>query len=110
MDSPIVRYRRFLESRGWWDPEQDKQWIGSVGGGRGRGHQKKHVRGQMKGQVMEAFARAEKVKKRPPEELFEDVYAELPKSLQRQKDELSGHLDEYGANYPQLEHFEKFSD
>jgi TPP-dependent pyruvate/acetoin dehydrogenase alpha subunit len=36
----------------------------------------------MKKQVMEAFTRAEKVKKLSPEELFEDVYAELPKSLE----------------------------
>lgn len=34
---------------------------------------------------METFARAEKVKKLPPEELFEDVYAELPAELQVRK-------------------------
>jgi len=36
----------------------------------------------MKKQVMETFTRAEKVKKLAPTQLFEDVYAELPKALQ----------------------------
>jgi 2-oxoisovalerate dehydrogenase E1 component alpha subunit len=68
LDYPILRYRRLLEDRGWWDSEQDKEWISSV-----------------KKQVMETFARAEKVKKLPVEELFVDVYDELPKSLQVKK-------------------------
>ena len=36
----------------------------------------------MKKQVMEAFSKAEKVQKLSPDELFEDVYTEMPISLQ----------------------------
>ena len=59
----------------------------------------------MKKQVMETFTRAEKVKKLAPTQLFEDVYAELPKALQDQRSQLEEHLAEYGDKYP-LEQFE----
>nr|CAD2158082.1 unnamed protein product [Meloidogyne enterolobii] len=30
LDLPILRYRRFLESKGWWNMEMDKQWLSKV--------------------------------------------------------------------------------
>ncbi|KAL7072571.1 hypothetical protein ACQ4LE_008041 [Meloidogyne hapla] len=90
LDLPILRYRRFLESKGWWDMEMDKQWLSKI-----------------KSDVLESFNKAEKVKKLPPDELFNDVYAEMPEALKKQKTELLNHLDEFGEKYPDLKNFEK---
>ncbi|CAK5103216.1 unnamed protein product [Meloidogyne enterolobii] len=90
LDLPILRYRKFLESKGWWNMEMDKQWISKI-----------------KSEVLESFNKAEKVKKLPPDELFNDVYAEIPEALKKQKTELLNHLEKYGEKYPELENFEK---
>nr|CAD2193273.1 unnamed protein product [Meloidogyne enterolobii] len=90
LDLPILRYRRFLESKGWWNMEMDKQWLSKI-----------------KSEVLESFNKAEKVKKLPPDELFNDVYAEIPEALKKQKTELLNHLEKYGEKYPELENFEK---
>uniref|UniRef100_A0A914H2Q7 2-oxoisovalerate dehydrogenase subunit alpha n=1 Tax=Globodera rostochiensis TaxID=31243 RepID=A0A914H2Q7_GLORO len=82
LDSPILRFRRFLEQRFWWDDAQDKQWIGSV-----------------RQQVMDAFSKAEKIKKLAPGELFADVYAEMPEHLQEQQAQLRQHLAEMNINF-----------
>ena len=57
-------------------------------------------------QVLEAFAKAEKVKKPNPEEVFHDVYAELPKHLQQQLADMKAHLKQYKDHYP-LDMFEE---
>ena len=54
---------------------------------------------------MEAFARAEKLKKPSPVVMFDDVYDELPTHLQQQRDELKKHLTQYRDQYP-LDSFE----
>jgi len=82
-DYPIVRFRKYLEKKGWWSSEDDKAWVAEV-----------------RKNVLKAFSEAEKVKKLPPEELFNDVYAELPKNLQQQRQELKEHLKKYGDHYP----------
>jgi len=56
-------------------------------------------------QILEAFARAEKLKKPSPVVMFDDVYSELPTHLQRQRDELKQHLTQYGDHYS-LDNFE----
>uniref|UniRef100_A0AC34Q6G2 2-oxoisovalerate dehydrogenase subunit alpha n=1 Tax=Panagrolaimus sp. JU765 TaxID=591449 RepID=A0AC34Q6G2_9BILA len=87
-DYPILRFRSYLEKKGWWSAEDDKAWISEV-----------------RKNVLKAFNEAEKVKKLPPEELFNDVYAELTPNLKRQKEELKRHLEKYGKHYP-LENFQ----
>lgn len=87
-DYPIVRFRKYLEKKGWWSSEDDKAWVAEV-----------------RKNVLKAFSEAEKVKKLPPEELFNDVYAELPKNLQQQRQELKEHLKKYGDHYP-LQNFQ----
>ena len=54
---------------------------------------------------MEAFARAEKLKKPSPVVMFDDVYDELTTHLQQQRDELKKHLSQYRDQYP-LDSFE----
>lgn len=88
-DFPIVRFRRYLEKKGWWSADQDKDWLA-----------------QVRKDVLQAFSSAEKVAKLPPEELFEDVYADLPEGLRRQREELRQHLEEYGEHYP-LDSYQK---
>uniref|UniRef100_A0A7E4UZC8 2-oxoisovalerate dehydrogenase subunit alpha n=1 Tax=Panagrellus redivivus TaxID=6233 RepID=A0A7E4UZC8_PANRE len=82
-DYPILRFRRYLERNGWWNDEDDKAWIA-----------------QVRKDVLKHFTAAEKVKNLPVDELFNDVYAEVPKHLQKQKAELKEHLAKYGEHYP----------
>ena len=58
-------------------------------------------------QVLEAFNRAEKLKKPKPTEMFFDVYKELPKHLEKQMNEMKKHATEYKEHY-QLNNYEQF--
>nr|KAF6407225.1 hypothetical protein HJG59_009896 [Molossus molossus] len=88
-DHPISRLRHYMESRGWWDNEQEKAW-----------------RKQSRKKVMEAFEQAERKLKPNPNLLFSDVYQEMPAQLRKQQESLARHLQTYGEHYP-LDHFEK---
>jgi 2-oxoisovalerate dehydrogenase E1 component alpha subunit len=87
-DSPINRFRRYLDKKGWWNDEEEKAWNTEI-----------------RKKILKAFNDAEKVKFAPIDELFNDVYAELPPHLKRQKEELTAHLKKYGNEYP-LDRFE----
>ncbi|TKR64736.1 hypothetical protein L596_025225 [Steinernema carpocapsae] len=82
-DNAIKRFRQYLERKGWWAPEQEKKWAQ-----------------ECRKMVLKAFNEAEKVQKRHPHEMFEGVYAELPKHLHRQQEAMDKHLEEYGQHYP----------
>ncbi|XP_057567188.1 2-oxoisovalerate dehydrogenase subunit alpha, mitochondrial isoform X2 [Hippopotamus amphibius kiboko] len=88
-DHPISRLRHYLQSRGWWDDEQEKAW-----------------RKQSRKKVMEAFEQAERKLKPNPSLIFSDVYQEMPAQLRKQQESLARHLQTYGEHYP-LDHFEK---
>ncbi|KAK1330166.1 hypothetical protein QTO34_010352 [Cnephaeus nilssonii] len=88
-DHPISRLRHYMQSRGWWDDEQEKAW-----------------RKQSRKKVMEAFEQAERKLKPSPSLLFSDVYQEMPAQLRKQQESLARHLQTYGEHYP-LDHFEK---
>lgn len=66
IDNPHHRFRKYLESRGWWSAEDEES-----------------VRAELKKQVMLAFTQGEKLKKPSLENLFEDVYDKLPWNLVR---------------------------
>ncbi|VDK68602.1 unnamed protein product [Onchocerca ochengi] len=87
-DNPIVRFRIILENKGWWSNEEDITY-------------QKNIRKE----VMEAFLNAEKVPKPNILSMFDDVYKEMPKILQEQRDELVEHLNKYGKYYP-MKNFE----
>ncbi|CAD5214670.1 unnamed protein product [Bursaphelenchus okinawaensis] len=82
-DFPIVRFRKYLEKKGWWSEEKDQEYLK-----------------QVRKDVLKSFAAAEKVKKPPIDVMFSDVYKEVPKHLQKQHEELKQHLAEYGEHYP----------
>ncbi|KAI8905508.1 thiamine diphosphate-binding protein [Gorgonomyces haynaldii] len=81
-DSPINRFRLYLEKKGLWDDAKEKQ-----------------TRQETRKQVLEAFTKAEKLKKPSVGELFTDVYDELPPHLKKQQQELERLRKEYPQHY-----------
>jgi 2-oxoisovalerate dehydrogenase E1 component alpha subunit len=79
---PISRLYKFLINKNWWNEEEDKTW-----------------KLKARNDVLEALKRAEAEKKPPIEELFSDVYDEIPPHLLEQKKELEEHLSKYPENY-----------
>jgi len=57
IDNPIVRFRLWLESKGWWDSTAEEE-----------------LKGRLKQDVMKAFKRAEGLSRCELKELFTDVY------------------------------------
>lgn len=82
-DHPIGRLRNYLVSRSWWTEDDEKTW-------------KKAARKE----VMEEFQKAEQQLKPNPMELFEDVYKEVPKHLQEQRQQMEDHVKSHQEHYP----------
>ncbi|PQE33210.1 dehydrogenase E1 component protein [Rutstroemia sp. NJR-2017a WRK4] len=81
-DNPIVRLRKYLEKRGAWDEEKEKE-----------------LRIKVRKEVLRAFADAEKEKKGSLKNMFEDVYAEMTPELREQMEELRGVMERYPEEY-----------
>ncbi|KAK4654924.1 hypothetical protein QC762_406250 [Podospora pseudocomata] len=81
-DNPIARLRKWMESKGIWDEQKEKE-----------------ARDSIRRDVLKAFAEAEKLKKPAIKNMFEDVYEELTPDLKAQMRELSEHLDRYPEEY-----------
>ncbi|RUS86565.1 hypothetical protein EGW08_005704 [Elysia chlorotica] len=90
-DNPITRFRNYMNRRGVWDEEKEKQW-----------------KLDSRKMVMKAFAEAENEKKGNPESFFEDVYKEMPPHIAKQRDAMKQHVKQYKEHYP-LEHFQPMS-
>ena len=58
IDNPISRFRLFLESRGWWNEEEEEK-----------------LKDKVRKEVMKAFKRGESLQRHEVKELFNDVYA-----------------------------------
>lgn len=84
VDSPITRFRKYLEQRGIWNEEEEVNFKKS-----------------MRMDVLRAFSSAEKIAKPSLEEMFTDVYGnnEMPWNLQDQEKELKGLIDRYPVEY-----------
>lgn len=87
MDNPITRLRKWLELKEWWSKEEEDQY-------------RKEAR---KG-VMKCFLAAEKRKKPSVEDLFTDVYDELPPNLVEQRKELATLMEKYPEHYSTTNH------
>lgn len=81
-DNPITRLRKYLEKKGLWDDEKEKD-----------------ARGRIRKEVLKAFSEAEKEKKPPLRSMFEDVYEEITPETRRQMEELKGVIDRYPEEY-----------
>ncbi|KAF5315208.1 hypothetical protein D9619_007091 [Psilocybe cf. subviscida] len=95
IDNPIVRFRLFLEARGWWDADAEAE-----------------LKASQKAAVMKAFKRSETLKLWELRHLFTDVYGgEEPWNLKEQRQELTGLLKKYGQIYePWRKELAKFKD
>ncbi|XP_077537291.1 branched chain keto acid dehydrogenase E1 subunit alpha isoform X2 [Haemaphysalis longicornis] len=91
-DHPITRFRKYLMHRGLWDDAKEEEW-----------------KNETKKQLMQAFARAEKLKKPAVKHMFLDVYKDMPPSLTEQWHSLEQHLQHYRDHYP-LASFKGLSD
>ncbi|BBN04656.1 2-oxoisovalerate dehydrogenase E1 component subunit alpha [Marchantia polymorpha subsp. ruderalis] len=64
----VARFRKWIESKGWWDGTVDEQ-----------------LRKDLRTEVIACLAAAEAKEKPPLSDLFSDVYDSLPKSLEEQE-------------------------
>lgn len=81
-DNPITRLRKYLEKKGIWDEEKEKE-----------------ARGRLRKEVLKAFAEAEKEKKPPIRSMFEDVYEEMTPQTRKQMEELRDVIKRYPKEY-----------
>ena len=81
-DNPITRLRKYLEKKGIWDEEKEKE-----------------ARGRLRKEVLKAFADAEKLKKPEIRAMFEDVYEEMTPQTRKQMEELKDIIERYPDEY-----------
>lgn len=71
---PIVRFRAYLESRGWWDADREAAQVAEV-------------RAEIDQAVREFEAEAERLLRERPDAAFEHVYASPPEAVRAQRAE-----------------------
>lgn len=76
------RLRKYLEAKGWWSADEDTA-----------------LRSTLRKEILQAFSRAEKVKKPPIKELFLDIYEEPSEDLIEQMAELKSIIEKYPEEY-----------
>jgi len=81
-DNPIVRLRKWMERKGLWNEEMEKE-----------------ERAKIRRQVLQEFSAAEKLKKPRLRALFEDVYEEITPEACRQMAELKRIVETYPKEY-----------
>ncbi|WP_305857097.1 thiamine pyrophosphate-dependent dehydrogenase E1 component subunit alpha [Balneatrix alpica] len=79
---PVARFKNWLILQGWWDEEQEAS-----------------RREQHRKAVMEAMKAAEKIPAPTLQDLFNDVYDQLPWNLQEQRAQLLEHIAKYPDAY-----------
>ncbi|KAG7982929.1 hypothetical protein I3843_04G078100 [Carya illinoinensis] len=81
---PVARFRKWIESNGWWCSEAESE-----------------LRNNVKTQLLQAIQEAEKVEKSPLAELFTDVYDVPPLNLSEQEKLLRDTIRRHPQDYPQ---------
>ena len=81
-NNPVLRMRGYLEHRGLWDKQRDEK-----------------LHADSRQAVLAAMRVAEAAKKPPIDDLFRDVYDQLPPHLARQQAQLREHLAKHGEKY-----------
>jgi len=82
-DNPITRLRKYLEHREWWSNQLEVE-----------------LKQKTRAEVISLLNKAEMRKKPPIDDLFTDVYDELPPNLLRQREQLHNHLKKWKHEYP----------
>jgi 2-oxoisovalerate dehydrogenase E1 component alpha subunit len=81
-DNPITRLRKWMENKGLWDEEQEKEAQSSI-----------------KKEVLKAFNAAEREKRPPIREMMTDVYEEVTEEQRAQMEELRDIVERYPDEY-----------
>ncbi|EEH47430.2 uncharacterized protein PADG_03514 [Paracoccidioides brasiliensis Pb18] len=81
-DNPITRLRKWMENQGIWNEDLERD-----------------TRDEVRKAVLREFSAAEKEKKPPLREMFNDVFEKVPESTEAQKAELKRILQTYPAEY-----------
>ncbi|OQE15660.1 hypothetical protein PENSTE_c027G06206 [Penicillium steckii] len=81
-DNPIIRLRKWLENKGLWSEDQDKE-----------------MRDSLRKAVLKEFGEAEREKKPPLREAFADVYEDITEEAREQMKELKRILETYPDEY-----------
>ena len=81
-DNPITRLRKWMEGKGIWNEEKEKE-----------------LRTETRKNVLTAYRKAEKEKKPPLGSLLSDVYAEPTEELLEQTAALKGMIEKYPNEY-----------
>ncbi|KAL8715758.1 MAG: hypothetical protein Q9220_000425 [cf. Caloplaca sp. 1 TL-2023] len=81
-DNPITRLRKWMERKGLWDEEKER-----------------NARSEIRKDVLKAFAKAEKEKRGPLRGMFEDVYEDITEEGKGQMKELRIILEQYPHEY-----------
>lgn len=88
-DSPITRLRQWMEKRGIWDEEKEKE-----------------SRKTIRADVLRELVAAEKEKKPALRGIFDDVYSELTEEAEEQRQELKRLMTKYPEEYDISQHEE----
>ena len=84
---PMARFRKYLESKGLWDDEQEQL-----------------MRDRERLEVIKALELAEQRDKPAINTMFEDIYAEKTPNLLKQEQELLEHISKYPDQYSNKSH------
>ncbi|KAK7605272.1 hypothetical protein V9T40_007130 [Parthenolecanium corni] len=80
---PIIRLKYFMEKYSMWNEELQSKWLDSI-----------------RKQIRKSVVEGEKVKKPKWQEMFSDVYHDLPLHLQEQQQYMENHVKKYKQYYP----------
>lgn len=86
-DNPITRLRKWMEGRGLWDEDKERD-----------------LRSKLRKEVLMAFDKAEKEKKPPIKHVFDGVYDELTAEQRMHVEELRDILERYPTEYNLEQH------
>lgn len=81
-DNPITRLRKWMEGKGLWNEEMEKE-----------------ARGSLRKEVLKEFANAEREKRPPLREMWTDIYEEVSEEAEGQMRELKRVLETYPEEY-----------
>lgn len=81
-DNPITRLRKWMEGKGIWDEEKEKE-----------------LRSGARKSVLDAYRKAEKEKRPPLSSMLEDIYEELTEEQREQSEKLSDIISRYPNEY-----------
>lgn len=79
---PLTRVRNYMQDQGWWNDEDEQ-----------------NLRDSERLKALDALTTAENRDKAPFNELFQDVFRDMPPNLIKQRAELIEHMEKYPEHY-----------